>query len=221
MKYLNLFVILIVALSFLQFKPEEKLVRIREEVSLKTKFKQFYTYTSSGRIASLITSFGDTLLYEYVGNRIVMQSTRNATTDTLELNDHNYVEVYKGRNFVFDENGFRIQESSVTGTFFWNISKGNISRYMLIGNYGGPKLTSTYLYYPDKENCISNANKGQDFLGQDSKNLINETVVIGANGDTLIHNTNHYEFDTLGRVTKKIVYKKSEAKTDSFAYIYY
>lgn len=209
---------LVLLLILYSFKPTGNLVRIKEEINLNSKLKEYYTYTKDGQIASQSNSLGDTTLYEYAKDKIIMRTLRNNTIDTIQLNSRGYAENYKEKHLFYDDNGFKVYENSIVGTFYWSVTNDNITTYT---KETSPTLISTYSYYYDKENYLSDTNRGQLFLGRDSKNLLNQIVIVGGNGDTLLNLSNQYLFDTLGRVTKRFIYNSKRTEVDSFAYSYY
>jgi hypothetical protein len=191
--------------------------RIKKVTAINSNgtFTDDYTYDNKGQITSHTWSYPNigagTETYTYNGNIVTNVVSGITTTYTLNSNGYAESEIAKDASnaiisstaMTYDAQGHL---AAIDGTSYGTWTDGNLT---FENNFNG--ITNTYL--TDKANTIGNANKGQGFLGKDSKNLIDVTTTVSGS------ETFAYEFDSQNRVSK--VTTASGGNADVINYTYY
>ncbi len=198
---------------------------------IKTKFDKdhtsYYLYDANGRqIKSYYVddnSYYSTM--EYLSNNQIVE--KNYHGDTLRdsrkytLNEKGYVVYTESLDnktidtTYYDVNGFH----KFTNNDQLTIENGNLmKRIYTPENTNNESVIETYTYYMDKLNTIGLKNEGEIYWGKDSKNLIKTEKAYGAYGDYSATYT--YEFDTKGRVSKKMTKNESTGNIYTSSYTY-
>lgn len=180
-----------------------------------------YTYRGDGKLLKMYGSDGYKSEYTYAKGVVTinnMAGEDNVSTPyiKLELNDKGLVtkETFDSAYTILHEyNGDNKLQRSVYPNRIEEITwiDGNIVRSESDG------ILLDYTYYTDNANMLSDRVYGFDFFGNDSKNLLKSTTVT-ANGETYTSNYT-YEFDSKGRITKKIDTRSvGVVRTETFTY---
>lgn len=153
-----------------------------------------YAYDSQGRLVKEIIN-GQASNYSYGSNNIWVVYDSGDTAEEYILNSDGYaaskryVNMYI-LNYAYDADGHRISQDGFY-TYTW------VSGNMTVE--AGSSSSAEYTYATDKANTIGNANRGQKYLGTDSKNLANTVKYSGSSTS----NTIQYDYDSENRVIRK------------------
>jgi hypothetical protein len=149
-----------------------------------------YVYDSMGRAVS-ITSSDDTETYSYSGNTITHVFFGYTTNS--KVNTQGYIDSTAGQSgtydvfYTYDSEGHLLSTSNVSYNHTYTWSGDNMTGSSVFGT------NDTYTYLSGT-NTIGNANKGEAFLGKDSKNLVATKVSSGSSY------TYSYTYDSQNRV---------------------
>jgi hypothetical protein len=168
-----------------------------------------YVYNSSNKITlhnySSLNNIRDTIEYILDSKGLVIKYVlRKDFTDTLHI-------TYSADGFM---KGYKIGDK--TQDLNVEIKDDNIIK----------QDNLTFEYYLDKTSTIRNINRGINFLGKESKNLIQSEKYTQSNPDVFLKNsesTYTYQFDSKNRVIKSISTtlhtNGSNVKTTKYQYI--
>ncbi len=227
----NILFLLLTAAIITSFQSSP--IRIKKTVNLKTGSITEYFYDSIGRIVKVQNSNGAKTTYEYAGNRIIKflssPSTGETSVDTFFINSQNRVATIKSSNgFIskcdYDSKGKFIKIENYDGGNFigksvWKWDGENLHTNIAYNSKGDVLSTINY-FYTQNANTISQTYTGMEFMGQDSKHLVKESLSVW-NDTTLL--TYKYQFDTQRAMKLKLKasYNKKGELIDSIAYTYY
>ncbi len=224
----------LLAIALMAFKPGAGL-RIKRSVNLLTGSATDYQYDANGRILQMLSSKGAKSTYTYNGNKItkrLVEPGGKITVDTFFLNAQNRVEVSSGsgnlQKFKYDSKGHFIEALQYIGGKFagktsWAWQGDNLKTHIYQDGTGKVRSRIVYSYYNDKLNSISDINRGMNFWGMDSKNLLKKSESVGnviteADSTAPVYN---YRFNNEGAVVLKVMYDRNGKLTDSTSYSYY
>ena len=176
-----------------------------------------YTYDANGRQLKSIQINGSGYEYEYLPGIINVKSLGAGGvyqyTDIYEMNTEGLCTRMTNSNNPAAEDLFlynadktlakQIMHSNgntIVIDYFYSNGNCDSTRYINNGNW---QNTRFYTFYTDKSNVLSYVNTGEDFFGKVNKNLQKSEVYKYPNGTSGTTANNSYEYDALGRVTKK------------------
>ncbi len=156
----------------------------------------FY-YLPDGRIDSLTIWLPDAygIKYTYTANQVAEHFKDRESTYTLNSNGYAITRITTDTNGVVQDN--QTYSYDAEGHLQNNATADTYVDGNLISSSGTSAVT--YTYHMDKLNTLSNENKGQMYLGRESKNLKATATYAGTPPVTYTYS---YQYDALKRVTR-------------------
>ena len=125
-------------------------------------------------------------------------------------------------SFTYDVNRYKtymVQADDTSNYKTYSITNGNV----VYETSQSPISTGNYaistIYYTDKTNTLSNDNYGRPFLGKSTMNLRKAEDWVTPSGD--FSQQYFYDFDTEGRVVKRVTLLNAQDTADVRTYTYY
>jgi hypothetical protein len=187
-------------------------------------------YSSSGLLTGADTyTLNPNGLASYVhyGSKKDGKSLEDKVTGWMDIIKHStgtneVFREYNAEEYLVKETYYNYSSYGDTLNYFYAISNGNISGMTRTSSLPSTSYTlvETYSYYTDKQNTISNQNKGISFLGKQNKNLVNSIITTYDNyysPDTVRY---IYKFDNNNRVATRYTYLSYSQIIDSTFYTY-